>query len=101
MKAKQYYERFAYRLLNKNTPETNVAAVLILLEDFDKETIELFKIRNCVRNSASLAILKEQNQKWNAIVSLFEHRNGQSPLRRNGYGELWEKKLPYLKGQII
>lgn len=43
-------------------------------------------------------VLKELDQKWNAIVTIFEKKhNGQNPAAKDGFKLLCDKQFPSLK----
>jgi len=93
MKAIEYYEKYKDRMFGEEPLET---VVKDLLFEFNDETIEIGNSRH-VGDGAVLAVLKEQNQKWNAIDNLFEKKHHSSPLMHNGYIKWWEEALPAVK----
>lgn len=92
MKAKEYFERDKNILIEAGQEETKEKRVLALkryaaniVRDFRDETVVIFDSRKARSDKAILSIIHEQNQKWNALVKLFEGAYGFSPIRRNGF----------------
>lgn len=94
MKAKEYYEQIMAK--NPQTAEEMAIAVGDVVIGLNREAAELVKKRNAKRNDAVRAVIREQNNKWNAIVGLFEKKQGISPIRRNAYLDAWVKQIPEL-----
>ena len=84
MKAKDYYEKYAERLLS---PDTSITAVRELMVDFAIETQALLDSRKnkagTLSDQACKAVLKEMNDKWNALANMFPVE----VLKRNGWRE--------------
>lgn len=55
------------------------------INDLRCENIALIKSRNALRAESIAATVKEINQKYNAVASLFVKEYGESPIRRDGY----------------
>ena len=68
MKAKDYYKKYADRLLS---PEESVTAVTELIKDFAAETKQLMDSRGAKTDRACEAIINEMNDKWNALARMF------------------------------
>ena len=90
MKAKDYFEKYCEQIM------TNDHVVTELIHDLADEYEKISMARHCLRDVARLAVLKELNQKWNAICSLFEIQYGVSPLKRDGFKEHCKASLPEL-----
>lgn len=60
------------------------------------EMKELIAKRKAVRDSAVAAIIREQNDKWNAVIGIYEKKNGYCPLARNAIWKHWAKLIPKL-----
>ena len=67
-----------------------------VVDGLNNEAKELIKKRHITRGTGCQAIIRELNNKWNAIVTLFEKDYGVSPIKRNRFLELWAKKIPEL-----
>lgn len=96
-KAKEYYDLYKNRMIN---PETVNQAISGLITDLNNEVEELKQIRHVKYDHGFLPILKEMNQKWNAIVRLFEKEFGKSPIIRDGYRIFIIKQIPELQDKI-
>lgn len=96
-KAKEYYE--LYRVALTNEERVN-QALSDLIKDLNDEVMELQKTRHVKFDRGLMPILKETNQKWNAIVRLFEKEFGASPVKPDGFKIFWINKMPELKGKF-
>ena len=98
MKAIEYYSKYHDVLLDDN----DTAGVAAMVGELIAETQSLLKQRRCRRPSAIVSVIKEHNQKFNAINNIFEQKDGASPLKHDGYIKFWCKKMPrlapFLKG---
>ena len=96
MKAREYYDKYNTRFFNGTTRltlENATDAVWDLFLDFLNEIKDLSKIRHCKSNASLEAIFRELNQKWNALVVLFIARNGVSPIKKDGFNELYKRAV--------
>lgn len=93
MKAKEYYDKYISEgiLLNK-------AKTIDLLDEFVKDTVDLLKKRKCSRDEAVVAVVREQNKKWNALVRIFRKNtaDGYSPVVEDGLARYFIRKVPAL-----
>ena len=95
MKAKDYFDKYESSFVENNC-EHSAKATRDLLIDMSEEVEKLYKARSGKTDSALAGVIKEINQKWNAVGSLFEKKYGVSPLKRNGFIEFWKHKIPEL-----
>lgn len=95
MKAKEYYAKYHDQLLSEDD-QNSLEAISSLIYDLSMELKSLCETRNAKTDNAARSIVRELNDKYNAIVALFEAKDGGSPIRRNGFLTYWEKKLPGL-----
>ena len=100
MKAKDYFDKYHQQIWEEaNAMMTGTNVVLTdgpmaqMFIEFATEMKDIIKLRNAKTDNAVLAIIAEQNQKWNAVVRLFEKKYGQSPIKRNGFGDGFKKQL--------
>lgn len=63
MKAKEYAKQY-------NEAEDKLKALGDITREFINETIQIIEKKNCTRDSACIAVFKEQNQKWFAFSRL-------------------------------
>ena len=84
MKAKGYFEKYEARLTsNKEEVATQAASELFqcLLDDF----VNLCHVRHISSFESFYKTMKEVNNKWNAIVKLFEKKYKVSPILKDGF----------------
>lgn len=106
MKAIEYYEKYKDRIFEHITvedgiltfaePEINIV-VSDMFKEFCDESVELGRKRNTKCSEAVAALVKEQNQKWNAVSNIFEKKDGFSVILTDGYKIWWETHMPELK----
>ena len=96
MKAKEYYSKYEADMHKKETSNEAISKMLIELCD---ESQQKLTDRRAKSNSALLGVLKEFNDKWNAIVALDEKKYGASIIRYNGFKLFWLSQMPLL-GEI-
>lgn len=92
MKAIEYVEKYKSELCSKDSTVVFDAAKKILSE-LSEEAGNLIKIRHAHRDSSILAIMKEQNIKWNCIAKHIEVPS----LAKDGFKNVWLTKMPELK----
>lgn len=89
MKAKEYLAKLR-QLEAKSDFDNAVGEMFVAMSS---EAADIMKLRRCQRDSAVLAVIEEMNGRWNAVAK-------QEPrVRRNGFKELWEKRLKALPPQ--
>lgn len=96
MKAKEYYSKYEAGMRNQDTANKAVSDMLIEMCDESQKTLT---DRRAKSNSALLGVLKEFNDKWNAVVALDEKKHGASVIRYNGFKLFWLSQMPLL-GEI-
>lgn len=92
MNAIQYFEQYKTRLMSSDEKESYSAIEEIFLK-FSDEVREIAKKRHVMLDKSFLAIINEQNQKWNALCRLLEREYQVSVLKKDGFKEFWLKKL--------
>ena len=100
MKAKEYAEQFEpifYPMgkLPKELPSDDSISQLFIA--FSNEFEAIFKSRNITNDKAVTAVIKELNQKWNALNKLFIKKYKWSAIREDAFITYWEKELGGLK----
>ena len=96
MKAIDYYEKYKDNLCSDKECEIQ-EAIINLVHDFSKEASDLSIKRQISRPSGLVAILDEQNQKWNALYHIFEVKYGKAPINRDGFRRFCLVRMPDLK----
>lgn len=95
MKAKEYFDNYGPMIMFTNEKESDKHLKGLLL-DMNTEALELIKKRGAKKNEAAAAILKEQNDKWNAVGRLFKKTYGYDPLAEDGFKDFWINRQPEL-----
>lgn len=90
MKAKEYYEKYGERLMQPN----DSAALPELVNELLTETQDLIKNRKIRSDRAFVAVINQQNDKWNAIARMFP----KEVLVYNGFKKLMWKVLAKSNG---
>ena len=91
MKAKEYIEKYRSGLKSYDFDKIEKAINDLAIE-MSQEATQIMTQRGAVRISAIVAVMKEQNDKWNAIVKEFPEI-----LQRDGFKRLWLHRMPELK----
>lgn len=90
MRAKDYFEKHEEKLL-----KGDVKDISDLFIEMIEESQEILKQRKCKSNSAVAGIVREMNDKWNAVVAMFEKKHqGLSPLKRDGLKNYFIQEIP-------
>ena len=97
-KAKEYYELYKKDLVSGG--EATNKAISNLIQALNADLLELQRIRHVKFDRGIIPILREVNQKWNAIVCLFEKEYGASPIKPDGFKIFWLKQMPELEGKF-
>lgn len=95
MKAKEYFKNYGPLIILTQGEESDKHLKGLLL-DMNTETLEVLKARGVKKNEAAVAVLKEQNDKWNAIGRLFKKTYGYNPLAEDGFKDFWINRQPEL-----
>lgn len=91
MKAKEYIEKYRSGIESFEY-ETRRTAAFDLIKEMSQEATELMAKRGVLRESAIVAVMKEMNDKWNAIVKEFP-----DVLQKDGFKRLWLHRMPELQ----
>lgn len=91
MKAKEYFQKYKDHF--EHYPD---AVVKDMLKDFNEEAEELAKLRNVKSPESLVAIFKEQNQKWNAVVRIVDQEIGENIIPRNVPWEMYSEAVKVL-----
>lgn len=99
MKAKDYFAKYEQALASDNSDEC-YTAIAEMLNEMNSEVQNLLKVRHVKTDAGTFPIFKEMNQKWNAIVRLFEKKYGATPIVKDDFQLYWVRKMPQLMGKI-
>lgn len=104
MKAKDYFKKYDHDIWTEwHDPEVHRDGPMAKLYiEMSSELKDIMDVRHVNSDRGMIGVLREQNQKWNAIRNLFERKYGESPIQRNGFYMSWkdELKLPDLYDEI-
>ena len=95
MKAKEYFDKYDTLIWEEahNEAVRNDGPMAQMFIEFSSEMKDIIKQRHIKVDSAVPGVIREQNQKWNAVVNMFEKKYGVSPINRNGFKTAIEKEL--------
>lgn len=88
MRAKEYFDQYHEGIYNETANTGGTENLTNLLKELLKEVIDICEKRNVKFDRGANAVIKEQNDKWNAIAGLFEKKYGVEVLKRNGF-QIW------------
>ncbi|WP_407450030.1 hypothetical protein [Fibrobacter sp.] len=94
MKAKDYFEKYEERIMKKDAD--SIKALEDMVEEFCIETEKLIEDRHIKLVGGMVGVMKEQNQKWNALCNLFVKKHGTSVLKRDVLKNSWIENMPDL-----
>lgn len=100
MKAIEYYEKFGEQILREFESNKEVDGIVDLVIAFKREMKELMKERHVQTDQGVIAVIRELNQKWNALCNLFRKKNGFTPIVYNGFSMFLQKEIPELKQRM-
>jgi len=115
MKAKEYFDKYETVLIDElisvnfeqygKTPmeelsDNEFVATKNLLKDMVTEMEDICIKRNIVLQASFVSVLKEMNQKWNAISVLFKNKYGYSPLKKDGLKNYWILCFPEFEDSL-
>ena len=93
MKAKEYYEKYKAGLISSDEKDY-MPALNGMLHDMTCDIQAMLKSRHTMRPSSIAAVVKEMNQRYNAVSSMFTKEYGMSPLKRDGFLAYWKAVTP-------
>ena len=95
MKAKEYYEKYAAELLSEDRDTVKQAGEKLTREFMD-EVSAISEKRKVSRPESLVDIIKELNQKWNALRSLFIKRDRRPVLAEDGFKDIMQDQITKL-----
>lgn len=105
MKAKEYYQQYGEAVAKEVMDGGDTSALTKLVHAMVDESLRIMEERKCVKEEAVMAVFKEQNQKWNAMVRMFE-KDGFHDMKRDGFMnyirmKVYDWKMPAPTASII
>ena len=99
MKARDYFEKYD-TLIMEEQKNGEIGTTKKLLLEMSDEVTAVCKQRKAVKDEAVIAVLKEINQKWNAICRMYEKKYGVSPLNYDAFRCYRMTAMPELAGKL-
>ena len=95
MKAKEYFQKYDEPIWKEaHDPAIHTdGPTAKLYIDFALEMREIIKTRNVQFDRGVFSIIREQNDKWNAICNMFIKKYGVSPISHDGFATAIKKDL--------
>lgn len=96
MKAKDYFVQFEpifYPMGKLPKVQPTNDGVFQLFMAFSNEFEVICKARKIRNDKAASAVLRELNQKWNALIKLFINKYKWSPVREDAFINYWEREI--------
>lgn len=93
MKAKDYLVKYGESVY-REALDGKFEAGRELFLDFAREFREIAEQRGIKSDRAAVSLIKELNQKWNALAALFEAKYGEPVLKRNAVIDYYVDQIP-------
>lgn len=104
MKALEYYNLYHKDIMNPAT-HSDIRNVVIkeMFLEFCDESKDMIAVRHIKNDTGLPSILRELNDKWNAVARLLVKNYGHSWLATDGFWTFWERDIPELgpRAQIV
>lgn len=92
MNAKEYFEKY-HNGLFEEYQSGEKKYLSNLLKEMLLEVSDILKKRKIQFDRAAIAVVKEQNDKWNALANLLEKKYGVVILKRDGFKKWMEYEV--------
>lgn len=93
MKAKEYAKKYEDKFPNDEE-------VYNLFMELSKEVEEICMTRHVKSNQAFAAVVREINDKWNAIGRLLHQKYRTEYLKKDGFLAFWKNEMPELNQHV-
>lgn len=93
MRATEYFEKYEHPLMEgfRNGAEKAADVAGEFACEFFREMGDICAMRHVTRMSGINGVVKDQNNKWNKVVRMFTAKYGCSPIKQDGFKELFKK----------
>ncbi len=90
MKAKEYFDKYHEAVIKEARSSTlnGTGAMNQMFLDFKNELLEIAESRKIKLQRSFLAVIEEQNRKWNAVAAMFVQKYGVPVLKRNAFSKV-------------
>lgn len=99
MKAKEYYAKYKDRIVSEDD-KVSLQGVSDMLFSMCMESKELVAKRKVRSDCGAVAVLREMNDKYNAVCRMFEAEYGASPIKKDGFMYYWRRQIPALDRRL-
>lgn len=99
MKAKEYYAKYKDRIVSEDD-KVSLQGVSDMLFAMCMESKELVAKRKVRSDCGAVAVLREMNDKYNAVCRMFEAEYGASPIKKDGFMAYWRRQIPALDRRL-
>lgn len=99
MKAKEYYAKYKERVASLDDKES-IQAICEMLADLSAEAKAVIDKRNVKTDCGGVAVLREMNDKYNAVCRMLEEEYKHPILVRDGFLICWRKQIPALDARL-
>lgn len=96
MKAKEYYAKYKDRIASVDDKES-LQGVCDMLYELCMESKEMIAKRKVRTDCGGVAVLRELNDKYNAVCRMFERDYGAPVIKKDGFMDYWRKQIPELE----
>lgn len=101
MKAKEYYEKYKEPLTSAKSYDENLIVLAQLMNEFKDDFYSILELRKVKTDLGLFALIREFNQKWNALIRLFEKDFGVGILKENGFVRFMADRLEVDEEEFI
>lgn len=95
MKAIDYYNKYHDGLLSP-AADTQSKAISAFVIELSQESQKMMSDRGGKSASALAGVIRELNQKYNAVMCLFQKKDGTAPMIQDGFLAFWKREVPEL-----
>lgn len=99
MKAKEYYAKYKERVASLDYNES-IQAICEMIADLSAEAKATIDKRNVKTDCGCVAVLREMNDKYNAVCRMLEEEYKDPILARDGFLIYWRKQIPELDARL-
>ena len=99
MKAKEYYAKYKDRIVAADDKES-LQGMCDMLYELCMESKAIVTKRGVRTDCGCVAVLREMNDKYNAVCRMFEAEYGASPIKKDGFMTYWRRQLPALDQRL-
>lgn len=87
MKAKEYFRKYDEAVwAEAHDPEIHTDGPMAkMFIEFTIEMKEILNKRNVKFDKGVWGVIRDQNEKWNAVMNLFIKKYGETPITRDGF----------------